>query len=172
MTSRRTFHSNPYQTRLQHYYCLFKMLKALLGYLPWWDCMLMVGERNFPECRAAAGWPAPKWPGDGGILPGAAEAPSRCDSIAASPESSGGGTCTDLGGPKSRPSIIHPRAIKKGKKKRQEKKICSDRQFRKSFIRIIIMSLDFQANPRPYPALCRPTKKTNKGSLDEHKLIK
>lgn len=98
------------------------MLKALLGYLPWWDCMLMVGERNFPECRAAAGWPAPKWPGDGGILPGAAEAPSRCDSIAASPESSGGGTCTDLGGPKSRPSIIHPRAIKKGKKRGKKKK--------------------------------------------------
>lgn len=87
--------------------------------------MLIVGERNFPECRAAAGWPAPRWPGDGGILPDAAEAPSRCDSMA-SPESSGGGTCTDLGGPKSRPSIIHPRGelgLKKIMKRRKAKKI-------------------------------------------------
>lgn len=91
--------------------------------------MLMVGERYFPECRAAAGWPAPRWPGDGGILPGAAEAPSRCDSMA-SPESSGGGTCTDLGGPKSRPSIIHPTRFKK-KKEEEEKKERKEKEKKK-----------------------------------------
>lgn len=58
--------------------------------------------RNFPEWRGGA-WP---WPGEGGILPAAAAAPSRGDSIV-SPGSNGGGTWTDRGGPKSLPSIIH-----------------------------------------------------------------
>lgn len=136
-------------------------------YLLWWDCILIVGERNFPECRAAAaGWPEPRWPGDGGILPDAAEAPSRCDSMA-SPESSGGGTWTDLGAPpKSRPSIIH--SIKNNNNKN-----C----FRMSLIikiKTTSASVDFQANPCPYPALCRPTKKTNKktkNDLDKYRLV-
>lgn len=65
----------------------------------------MADGKNFPEW-SGGGWLAPKWPGEGGILPAAAAAPSRWDSIA-SPANNGGGTWTDRGGPKSLPSIIH-----------------------------------------------------------------
>lgn len=162
MTSSRrevssTNHQQQEQLYLQHSSILFFFFQVTFSkrYLLWWDCILIVGERNFPECRAAAaGWPEPMWPGDGGILPDAAEAPSRCDSMA-SPESSGGGTWTDLGAPpKSRPSIIH--SIKNNNNKN-----C----FRMSLIikiKTTSASVDFQANPCPYPALCRPTKKNKK----------
>lgn len=61
----------------------------------------MTVGRNFPTWRFA-GCPVPKCPGEGGILLAAAAAPSRWVSMA----NRGGGTWTDRGGPKSRPSIL------------------------------------------------------------------
>lgn len=49
----------------------------------------MADDKYFPVWSDAE-CPAPKWPGEGGILPAAAAAPSRCDSMA-SPVSKGGG---------------------------------------------------------------------------------
>lgn len=123
----------------------------LKPHLLWWECRFMGDDRNFPVCRAA-GCPAPRWPGDGGILPAAAAAPSRCDSMA-KPESRGGGTWTDLWAPKSRPSIIHKQPT------RSKKHVIPNKP-----IGLAIMSLDSQANQCHYPAFCRP-RKTKQNSL-------
>lgn len=78
------------------------------------------------------------------------------------------GGARNLGHPSSTQGRTRFKKIMK-QKRRERKKQSSARLFRKS---LIVMSLDFQADPRPYPALCRPTKNTAQNTnSDKYKAV-